>query len=267
MGSNLNVRELFKEIMKIRNIFVELLVILNNEVTRRISYQYARSSLSDPALAYQSIGPGSSPAYTNEYFQYLSVLFCSAQEIKRVPISKVYPLPCGNVGRARKGFKDWSCRLCGEVTENLEHIFSCSEIMKLQKERVVEYISSWKGEKLENELRWPIIEMLRGPVIFFWLVHKTNAISAKQSLSNLTCPHGIIAIYGPRLRFSFFIFILTVIVGGSEARLPVPSKHASDAQVCVSGQTGYQLPFQFLKKYPSLYFIMVDRRWCEDTTI
>ncbi|CAG5085224.1 Protein of unknown function, partial [Cotesia congregata] len=103
----------------------------------------ARISLSDPALAYQSIGPGSSPAYTNEYFQYLSVLFCSAQEIqtssnlkslpptvvahdlrralayrirplltkaldrvrvrlyysaqpkkyKRVPISKVYPLP------------------------------------------------------------------------------------------------------------------------------------------------------------------------------
>ncbi|CAG5099853.1 Protein of unknown function [Cotesia congregata] len=48
----------------------------------------ARSSLSDPALAYQSIGPGSSPAYTNEYFQYLSVLYCSAQEIKRVPISK-----------------------------------------------------------------------------------------------------------------------------------------------------------------------------------
>ncbi|CAG5073968.1 Protein of unknown function [Cotesia congregata] len=31
---------------------------------------------------YQSIGPGSSPAYTNEYFQYLSVLFCSAQEIQ-----------------------------------------------------------------------------------------------------------------------------------------------------------------------------------------
>ncbi|CAG5102558.1 Protein of unknown function [Cotesia congregata] len=51
------------------------------------------TSLSDPALAYQSIGPGSSPAYTNEYFHYLSVLFCSAQEIKRVPISKVYPLP------------------------------------------------------------------------------------------------------------------------------------------------------------------------------
>ncbi|CAG5094920.1 Protein of unknown function [Cotesia congregata] len=51
----------------------------------------ARSSLSDPALAYQSIGPGSSPAYTNEYFQYLSVLFCSAQEIKRVPISKSLP--------------------------------------------------------------------------------------------------------------------------------------------------------------------------------
>ncbi|CAG5075418.1 Protein of unknown function, partial [Cotesia congregata] len=31
---------------------------------------------------YQSIGPGSNPAYTNEYFQYLSVLFCSAQEIQ-----------------------------------------------------------------------------------------------------------------------------------------------------------------------------------------
>ncbi|CAG5092204.1 Protein of unknown function [Cotesia congregata] len=58
-----------------------------------LPYELARSSLSDPALAYQSIGPGSSPAYTNEYFQYLSVLFCSAQEIKRVPISKVYPLP------------------------------------------------------------------------------------------------------------------------------------------------------------------------------
>ncbi|CAG5075751.1 Protein of unknown function [Cotesia congregata] len=42
----------------------------------------ARSSLSNPALAYQSIGPGSSPAYTNEYFQYLSVLYCSAQEIQ-----------------------------------------------------------------------------------------------------------------------------------------------------------------------------------------
>ncbi|CAG5101054.1 Protein of unknown function [Cotesia congregata] len=53
----------------------------------------APSSLSDPALAYQSIGPGSSPAYTNEYFQYLSVLFFSPQEIKRVLISKVYPLP------------------------------------------------------------------------------------------------------------------------------------------------------------------------------
>ncbi|CAG5107473.1 Protein of unknown function [Cotesia congregata] len=60
----------------------------NNRVTQK-----ARSSLSDPALAYQSIGPGSSPAYTNEYFQYLSVLYCSAQEIKRVPISKVCPLP------------------------------------------------------------------------------------------------------------------------------------------------------------------------------
>ncbi|CAG5082146.1 Protein of unknown function [Cotesia congregata] len=31
---------------------------------------------------YQSIGPGSSPAYTNEYFQYLSVLFYSVQEIQ-----------------------------------------------------------------------------------------------------------------------------------------------------------------------------------------
>ncbi|CAG5100850.1 Protein of unknown function [Cotesia congregata] len=51
----------------------------------------ARGSLSDPALAYQSIGSDSSPAYTNEYFQYLSVLFCSAQEIKRVPISKSLP--------------------------------------------------------------------------------------------------------------------------------------------------------------------------------
>ncbi|CAG5088192.1 Protein of unknown function [Cotesia congregata] len=48
----------------------------------RFTKLIARSSLSDPALAYQSIGPGSSPAYTNEYFQYLSVLFCSAQEIQ-----------------------------------------------------------------------------------------------------------------------------------------------------------------------------------------
>ncbi|KAH0534622.1 hypothetical protein KQX54_005965 [Cotesia glomerata] len=74
-------------------------------------------------------------------------------------------LRCENVGRARKGFKDWSCRLCGGATENLEDIFSCNEIMKLQKQRVAEYISNWKGEKLENELRWPVIGMLRRPVI------------------------------------------------------------------------------------------------------
>ncbi|CAG5088771.1 Protein of unknown function [Cotesia congregata] len=43
---------------------------------------------------YQSIGPGSNPAYTNEYFQYLSVYY-SAQpkKYKQVPISKVYLLP------------------------------------------------------------------------------------------------------------------------------------------------------------------------------
>ncbi|CAG5109100.1 Protein of unknown function, partial [Cotesia congregata] len=46
---------------------------------------------------YQSIGPGSNPAYTNEYFQYLSVLFCSAQEIqtssnlkKFTPYTKIF---------------------------------------------------------------------------------------------------------------------------------------------------------------------------------
>ncbi|CAG5075230.1 Protein of unknown function [Cotesia congregata] len=42
----------------------------------------ARNSLSDPALATKALDRVSSPAYTNEYFQYLSVLFCSAQEIQ-----------------------------------------------------------------------------------------------------------------------------------------------------------------------------------------
>ncbi|CAG5099663.1 Protein of unknown function, partial [Cotesia congregata] len=52
-------------------------------VDRTKKFKFSSSSLFYvPRSSYQSIGPGSNPAYTNEYFQYLSVLFCSAQEIQ-----------------------------------------------------------------------------------------------------------------------------------------------------------------------------------------
>lgn len=52
---------------------------------------------------------------------------------------------CGCVGRAyKKGFKDWSCRLCNWGEETLTHLIRCPEAWKLQSDRSIQcpYVTS-----------------------------------------------------------------------------------------------------------------------------
>lgn len=70
---------------------------------------------------------------------------------------------CGCVGRAyKKGFKDWSCRLCNWGEETLTHLIRCPEAWKLQSDQTNEFMVNWMGNKREEELKDLLIETLSG---------------------------------------------------------------------------------------------------------
>lgn len=72
---------------------------------------------------------------------------------------------CGNVGRAfKKGQKEWMCRLCEREYETIEHLISCEEAGKIQREQIKERMDEWKKTWEGRGEREIIIEKLRGEV-------------------------------------------------------------------------------------------------------
>ena len=44
-------------------------------------------------------------------------------------------LTCGNVGKmGKKGYEDWTCRICGKEDENINHIWMCEDARELIKD-------------------------------------------------------------------------------------------------------------------------------------
>lgn len=75
-------------------------------------------------------------------------------------------LRCGNIGRAgKKGYRDWSCRLCRVELETLEHVWVCPVAHQKIKECWVEPVKAWvKGlsmEELNRELTKTLCGMPR----------------------------------------------------------------------------------------------------------
>lgn len=73
-------------------------------------------------------------------------------------------LRCGNIGRAeKKGYNDWSCRVCGQSEEDMEHIWDCQEAKKKIKKEWVTWVEKWKGDRQGESLRYWLCQWLRGP--------------------------------------------------------------------------------------------------------
>ena len=44
-------------------------------------------------------------------------------------------LRCGNIGKVgEKGYEDWSCKICGEDDESINHILMCKDARELIKD-------------------------------------------------------------------------------------------------------------------------------------
>ncbi|CAG5075558.1 Protein of unknown function [Cotesia congregata] len=75
-------------------------------------------------------------------------------------------LRCGSVERCfKKGFKDWTCRICNSQQETLAHLLTCREARNLCSEKTVQVIQSLTENKYEADLDFLVKELLRGPPV------------------------------------------------------------------------------------------------------
>ncbi|XP_034935878.1 uncharacterized protein [Chelonus insularis] len=90
------------------------------------------------------------------------------QRIKNSRYKEIWArIRCGNVGRGgKKGWRDWSCRLCGWCSETLCHLLCCSEAIRPQSEKIKKFLIKWKGDQGELEIQSLIVELLKGNICF-----------------------------------------------------------------------------------------------------
>ncbi|CAG5082181.1 Protein of unknown function [Cotesia congregata] len=70
---------------------------------------------------------------------------------------------CGNIGRAyKKGYTEWTCRLCEENMETLTHLIKCKEIKKGVNEKERKYLEKWDKLVEEEEIEREICKILKG---------------------------------------------------------------------------------------------------------
>ena len=68
-------------------------------------------------------------------------------------------LRCGNIGKVlgKKGYEDWSCRICGKEDESINHILMCEDARELINDEWVKGVDEWR-EGLSSRL----LRQLRG---------------------------------------------------------------------------------------------------------
>lgn len=75
-------------------------------------------------------------------------------------------LRCGSVDRCfKKGYKDWTCRICNSQQETLAHLLTCREARNLCSEKTMQVIQSLTENKYEADLDFLVKELLRGPPV------------------------------------------------------------------------------------------------------
>lgn len=75
-------------------------------------------------------------------------------------------LRCGNVERGfKKGFKDWSCRICQSQQETRAHLLICRKERNLCSDKTAQAIQLLTEGKYEADLDFLVKELLRGPPI------------------------------------------------------------------------------------------------------
>lgn len=78
-------------------------------------------------------------------------------------------LRCGNIDRyGKKGFKNWSCRICNSQQETLAHLLTCREARNLYsfcKKKTAQVIQALTVNKYEADLDFLVKELLRGPPV------------------------------------------------------------------------------------------------------
>lgn len=75
-------------------------------------------------------------------------------------------LRCGNVGKVgKKGFESWTCEVCRNAEESVEHIWQCEEARMMIKEEWIRGVDEWrKGREGEELERWTRVT-LRGELV------------------------------------------------------------------------------------------------------
>ncbi|CAG5099976.1 Protein of unknown function, partial [Cotesia congregata] len=136
-------------------VHIKLMESLNNWWEKELEAEWSKIVESKYNSLYKEILPGANGA------AYLSM------KVKRKMDKETWArIRCGNVGRAgKKGYKDWSCRLCGGGEETLAHICTCSEAWRLQTDETKSFMEIWKGNRIESEMRSLLVKTLRGEII------------------------------------------------------------------------------------------------------
>ena len=94
-------------------------------------------------------------------------------------------LRCGSIGRERNnGFKDSKCRLCKVDDETLVHIYSCSEVQRAVKEKVVDGLKEWVANDSEDDLERNInreLSMGKPVIALYEYVAEFERVALKES--------------------------------------------------------------------------------------
>ncbi|CAG5107947.1 Protein of unknown function, partial [Cotesia congregata] len=136
-------------------VHIKLMESLSNWWEKELEAEWSKIVESKYNSLYKEILPGANGA------AYLRM------KVKRKMDKETWArIRCGNVGRAgKKGYKDWSCRLCGGGEETLAHICTCSEAWRLQTDETKSFMEIWKGNRIESEMRSLLVKTLRGEII------------------------------------------------------------------------------------------------------
>ena len=71
-------------------------------------------------------------------------------------------LRCGNIGKVgKKGYEDWSCRICGKEDESINRIWMCKDTREPIKDESVRGVDEWREGKIGKELSSRLLRQLQ----------------------------------------------------------------------------------------------------------